>query len=108
MNWKDIPSLAALRAFEALARHGTLAAAAGSLNVTHAAIAQPVRTLETHLAVTLTKRTGRGLTLTPEGKDLAAALSEGFGVIHAGVQAIKTSNEDKPLSITTTPSFAEN
>jgi len=108
MNWNDIPSLAALRAFEALARHGTLAAAAGSLNVTHAAIAQHVRTLETHLGVTLTKRTGRGMTLTAEGKELAASLTEGFEVIQAGVKAITTSQEDKPLSITTTPSFAEN
>lgn len=108
MNWHDIPSLAALRAFEALARHGTLTAAAASLNVTHAAIAQHVRTLETHLAVTLTKRTGRGISLTPEGKELATTLTEGFGVIQAGVQAITTAKEDKPLSITTTPSFAEN
>ena len=108
MNWQEVPSLAALRAFEALARHGTLTAAAASLNVTHAAIAQHVRTLEAHLGVTLAQRTGRGMTLTSDGKDLAAALTEGFGVIHAGVQAITASKEDKPLNIATTPSFAEN
>jgi LysR family glycine cleavage system transcriptional activator len=108
MNWNDIPSLAALRAFEALARHGTMSAAAASLNVTHAAIAQHLRTLEAHLGVQLAKRAGRGMQLTADGQALATSLSEGFSVIEAGVRAITTAKADKPLSITTTPSFAEN
>lgn len=39
MNWRDIPSLPALRAFEVAARAGSFSAAARELNVTHAAIA---------------------------------------------------------------------
>jgi DNA-binding transcriptional LysR family regulator len=39
VDWRDIPSLASLRAFDATARHGGFAGAARSLNVTHAAIA---------------------------------------------------------------------
>ena len=56
MDWRDIPSLAALRAFEAAARHGSLTAAARELNVTHAAIAQHVRTVEAHLETALLVR----------------------------------------------------
>ena len=50
MDWRDIPSLAALRAFEAAARCGSFTKAASELNVTHAAIAQHVRAIEADLA----------------------------------------------------------
>jgi LysR family glycine cleavage system transcriptional activator len=45
MDWRTIPSLSALRAFEAMARLGDFSAAARELNVTHAAISQQVRYL---------------------------------------------------------------
>lgn len=108
MNWHEVPSLAALRAFEALASHGTMTAAASSLNVTHAAIAQHVRSLEAHLGVQLTRKSGRGLVLTPEGTELATSLSDGFGLIHAGVRKLTDAQDTRPLNITATPSFAEN
>ena len=49
MDWRDIPSLSALRAFEAAARLESFSGAARALNVTHAAIAQHVRALEDEL-----------------------------------------------------------
>lgn len=108
MNWRDIPSLAALRAFEAVARTGAISKAAADLNVTHAAIAQHVRALENELQHQLTQRVGRGIVLTPEGRALADALSDGFGQIQAGIQALRTTTDDRPLTISATPSFAEN
>ena len=45
MDWRVVPPLASLRAFEAAARAGCLSAAARELDVTHAAIAQQVRGL---------------------------------------------------------------
>ena len=68
MDWHDIPSLAALRAFEAAARHESLSAAARELNVTHAAVAQHVRALEQEFADSLLVRQGRGVTATPAGR----------------------------------------
>lgn len=108
MNWQNIPSLAALRAFEALASHGTMTAAARSLNVTHAAIAQHVRSLEAQFGLPLVQKAGRGLVLTSEGAELAATLGEGFGLIQTGVRKLTEAQETRPLSITATPSFAEN
>lgn len=107
MNWRSIPSLAALRAFEAAARTGSLSAAARELNVTHAAIAQHVRTIESDLQTPLLNREGRGMALTDAGARLAATLTEGFGQIIAGVESILADAEERPISVSVTPSFAE-
>ena len=68
MDWRDIPSLAALRAFEAAARLGSYSEAARSLNVTHAAIAQHVRSLEAHFGQALMRREGRAMAVTEAGR----------------------------------------
>lgn len=108
MDWRSIPSLSALRAFEAVARAGSHSGAARELNVTHAAIAQHVRALEAELNTVLLVREGRGMALTDTGRQLAASLSDGFGHIIAGVQNIVDCNEDRPIALSVTPSFAEN
>ena len=86
MDWRPIPSLSALRAFEAMARLGGLSAAARELNVTHAAIAQHIRYLEDFLTVKLAYREGNGMRLTPSGSDLSKALQDGFKTIAGGVR----------------------
>ncbi len=108
MDWRDIPSLAALRAFEAVARAGSFSAAARELNVTHAAIAQHVRAIEADLKTSLLVREGRGMALTDAGTVLAAALSGGFSQIINGVNAITADAEARPVALSVTPSFAEN
>lgn len=107
MNWNDLPSLAALRAFEALSRQKTLSGAARELNVTHAAISQHLRGLETYFGETLAQRDGQIMRLSKTGERLATALSEGFGTIHDAVAGIKAQTEARPVSITLTPTFAE-
>lgn len=107
MDWSRIPSLSALRAFDALARHGSLSAAARDLNVTHAAIAQHLRALETHFGESLATRDGQTMRLSETGRDLAEALGEGFGRIAEGVTEIMDRNAIRPITVTLTPSFAE-
>lgn len=63
-----LPSLQALRAFEALARLGSLTDAADYLNLTRSAISHQLRLLETQLNLRLYERRGRGVTLTPAGQ----------------------------------------
>ncbi|MDO9125503.1 MAG: LysR family transcriptional regulator, partial [Parvibaculum sp.] len=46
MALRRLPSLKALRAFEAAARHGSFSRAAAELSVTHAAISHQIRALE--------------------------------------------------------------
>jgi LysR family glycine cleavage system transcriptional activator len=108
MDWSKIPSLAALRAFEAAAHHQNLSAAARELNVTHAAVAQHVRSLEADLATPLLFRSGRGVAPTEEGRFLAQHLTDGFNVIAEGIAELQRSKEDRPLSVSVTPSFAAN
>ncbi|WP_071673790.1 LysR family transcriptional regulator [Nioella nitratireducens] len=107
MDWREIPSLAALRAFEAAARLETFSAAARELNVTHAAIAQHVRSLEDHFGQKLMLREGRGMRTTAAGRRLAADLGEGFSTIAAGVRTLMDNQRQRPLQVTMTPSFAE-
>jgi LysR family glycine cleavage system transcriptional activator len=108
MEWRDVPSLSALRAFEAMSRLGGFSAAARELNVTHAAIAQHVRGLEAELHQVLVTREGRGMALTEAGRILAAALTDGFAEISAGVAQTRSFGAEQPLKIAMTPSFAEN
>jgi LysR family glycine cleavage system transcriptional activator len=105
IDWRSMPSLTALRAFEAAARLGGFSPAARNLNVTHAAIAQQVRALEAELGVALLRRDGKAVALTGEGTRLAAALAEGFGSIQSAVAALK-SGEVGPVRITLTAAFA--
>lgn len=108
MDWREIPSLPALRAFEAAARAGSFSAAARELNVTHAAITQHVRALETHFGTSLLNRAGKGMALTDAGTRLAADLSGGFTQIIRAVRKLAEETADSPLKLTVTPSFADN
>ena len=106
LDWRDIPSLSALRAFEAAARLGSYSAAARELNVTHAAIAQHVRALEDRFATPLMLRKGRAMAATADGHALATALNEGFGTIAAACRDLADRDKARPLRIAVTPSFA--
>ena len=64
----SLPSLNALRAFEAAARHEGFVGAADELCVTAAAIAQQVRALEDWVGKPLFHRKARGLQLTSEAR----------------------------------------
>lgn len=106
MDWSTIPSLAALRAFEAAARTGGFSAAARSLNVTPAAIAHHVRALEDDLGTALVSREGRRIAVTAAGQTLADGLAQGFDTISATINSLRSRAEDRPLSLAVTPAFA--
>lgn len=105
-DWRSLPPLTTLRAFAAVAELGGFSQAARVLNVTHAAVAQQVRSLEGLLDTPLVSRDGRGMALTEEGQHLARSLTEGFGTIAAGIATLKASGSDRPVRITLTASFA--
>ena len=64
---KYLPSLSALRAFEAAARHLSFTRAASELGVTQSAISRQMRAMEDLLGLRLFERTGTGLILTEAG-----------------------------------------
>ncbi|NDV02649.1 LysR substrate-binding domain-containing protein [Pseudoroseicyclus tamaricis] len=106
MDWRTLPPLASLRAFEAAARTRGFTRAAEELNVTHAAIVQQVRSLESALGLPLARREGRGIALTEEGAALSAALTKGFEEIELAVAELKGRDEGGPLRVSMTPRFA--
>lgn len=101
LDWKSLPSLSSLRAFDAAARHKSFSAAARALNVTHAAIAMQVRNLESDIGATLMERSPRGIALTEAGQRLAEATSSGFGRIASAIEAEKHPKA-QGLRVTTT------
>jgi len=103
-----LPPLAALRAFEAAARHLNFSAAGRELNVTHVAVGQQVRRLEEHLGAALMVRNGRRLELTPDGSWLAGRLIDSFDGIREALSGFRAAAEHRPLKVTLTPLFAAN
>lgn len=63
-------NLAQLRAFHAVARHGTFSSAAQFLQVSQPAVTQQVRALEDAMGSRLFHRRGTGVDLTADGRDL--------------------------------------
>ena len=98
-----LPSLTALRMFEAAARHGSFTKAAAALHVTQAAVSHQLRALEEQLGITLFQRSTRRLTLTPAGLRLLPAVSDAFETLGRAVADI--GRGERLLAITTTPSF---
>lgn len=98
----DLPSLHALAAFEAAARHGSFKAAAAELNVTPAAISHQVKALETDLARPLFDRHRRGVELTEAGRSLFAALRQAFERMSDGVGALRRAGLDGAVTVRAT------
>jgi DNA-binding transcriptional LysR family regulator len=89
MSYRRLPSLAALRSFEAAARHRSVTRAADELAVTPGAVSRGVRQLEEELGAILFLRSATGLSLTPAGETLFAATREGLDRIAAGVSGVR-------------------
>ncbi len=106
MMWRDLPPLAALRAFAAFCETGGVSEAGVALGVSHAAISQQLRTLEAHLGVALFDRSGRAMRLTDDGEILAQGCIDGFGSIARAVALVTGAEAARPLHISPTPTFA--
>jgi LysR family transcriptional regulator, glycine cleavage system transcriptional activator len=98
-----LPSLTALRMFEATARHASFTKAAAELHVTQAAVSHQLRALEEQLGIKLFQRSTRRLSLTPAGQRLLPAVSDAFETLSRAVADI--GRGEHLLSVTTTPSF---
>lgn len=82
---RRLPPLAALRAFEAAARHVSFRQAAEELGVTPTAISHQVRLLEDSLGFALFVRRARGVVLTDAGRRLFPTLRDGFDAFERAI-----------------------
>jgi len=98
--------LNALRAFEAVGRHGSFTRACEELHVTQSALSHHVRHLEQHLGVALLRRLHRRIELTDEGRRLCEACTSGLGTIEQAVRALTVSDAEDTLTVSVAPYFS--
>ncbi len=103
---RRLPSLNALRAFEAAARNASFKLAASELNVSHAAISRHIRELEGWLATPLFRRTGRGVELTEDGTRLGHDITPAFDLLCDAMAAFAPQRGQQRLIVTAELSFA--
>ncbi|MDD9947431.1 MAG: transcriptional regulator GcvA [Myxococcales bacterium] len=103
---RELPSLNALRAFEAAARLGSFTRGARELNVTQAAVSHQVRALEQALGINLFVRRPRALELTPAGQRYRLSVTDAFDRIHAATRELLARPERTLLTVSVLPSFA--
>lgn len=99
-----LPSLNALRMFDAAARRLNFGRAAEDLNLTQGAVAQQVRRLEADLGQQLFVRKARGLALTAAGKTYAVEVRRAMAIIEDATRALGA--ESQTVTISVPPSFA--
>jgi len=103
---RRLPSLNALRAFEAAARQLSFTKAAAELHVTQAAISHQVKALEADLGQPLFRRYNRRLMLTEAGQSYLPELSDAFDTLERATQRLQRHRDSGQVRITVIPSFA--
>jgi LysR family glycine cleavage system transcriptional activator len=103
---RRLPSLNALKAFEAAARHESFTDAAHELFVTHAAISRHVRDLEEWLGTALFTRTGRGVELTEAGRNFGSRLTSLFDQIAEATREAAAVGDARLLRVSVEPALA--
>jgi len=96
---KRLPSLTALRTFEAAARHSSFAKAAGELFVTPAAVGFQIKQLEEELGGTLFLRKHRAVELTDRGRALLENIGPAFKAIQKAWDAAHQPMRQKILKV---------
>jgi DNA-binding transcriptional LysR family regulator len=94
---RQLPSLNALRAFEAAARLESVSRAADELHVTHGAVSRQIRALENDLGRPLFTRQGRGLALTTTGVRLRDAAGTAFARLQEAYAELR--RDDGPTAL---------
>ena len=100
-----LPPLAAIRVFEATARHMSFTRAANELGMTQAAVSYQIKLLEERLGAPLFLRRPRALALSEAGQWLAPRTSEAFDVLRDAYSRF-TEREQSTLTVNTMHTFA--
>lgn len=101
-----LPSLSALRAFDAAARLGSFRAASEELHVSPTAISHHIRALEAQLELVLFNRSGRRVVLSDEGMRLAEETNKAFRILERAVLDLSENSGQTKIRIAMGPSFA--
>ena len=108
---QHMPRLAAVRAFEAVARLGSLSRAAVELHVTKSAVSHQLRTLETDLGVILIHRGGtiRKAEVTDAGAELLDSVRQALALLSAACRNTREASAlrgRQSINLSVNPSLA--
>jgi LysR family glycine cleavage system transcriptional activator len=103
---RRLPPLNAVRAFEAVARNGSVTGAARELSVTQGAVSRHVTSLEGWLGTRLFTRTRRGVTLTAKGAAYFRTINGALDQIDFATQRVQKGPEGNQLRLKLPPTFA--
>jgi LysR family transcriptional regulator, glycine cleavage system transcriptional activator len=103
---RRLPSLNALKAFEAAARHESFTRAAEELCVTQGAISHQVKALEEELGVKLFNRERQRLIITEAGRGYLNVVRDAFDRISLGTARLTEQQRSGVLTVSTSPDFA--
>ena len=102
-----MPALDLLVGFEAAARHLSFTKAGEELYLTQSAVSRQIKDLEDQLWLPLFERRHRALALTEAGQQFYAAAAQVLTTMRAATERLRQQgSRKKPLSVTTTNSFA--
>ena len=106
MDRSVIPSLDDLRAFETVARTGSVRSAASALSLTHGAVSRRLSNLQQAIGIQLYEPDGRGLRLTEAGERLSQAATNGFALITDALAEIRSEAAGQPVVLSCERSVA--
>ena len=102
----NLPPLAALRGFEAAARHLNFSRAAEELHVTPSAVSHQMKDLEERLGCALFLRTAKSLALTEAGGVLLSGVQSAFGALSRAMDELRALTHTPVLTVSVPPSVA--
>lgn len=105
---RHLPSLNALRAFEAAARHLSFTKAAAELCVTQGAVSRQIKLLEQQLKTSLFQRLPRTIELTPNGSLYLTTVREAFDMIEGASRRLTRTGSVSILTVSVLPTLAMN
>ncbi len=101
-----IPPLPALRAFEAVARHGNVRRAAEELGLDHTVVSRHLRSLQELVDAQLVRTSRQGVVLTQAGSDYAARIRSALADIADATRDVSQEKRSASLTIGCLPGFA--
>lgn len=102
---RQLPPFAAVKAFEAAARHKSFKHAAEELCLSPSAVSHQIRALEDYLDTALFERDGNCMDLTLTGRAYAGKLTGLLDLLDDTTRTVQQTGE-KPLRVLCTPGFA--